>query len=176
MFAPFFANTFRPATTVSFTGKRHLPHWVNCQPGTYEEGCKHCEQEVAQYLTFGIVGHLGGLRKNTRLIKQQTNDIRLKINWCTVILHNISYSTAVPWDTSDPTVEFWEIWTTGHLSLMMLWVLRHIFFSWNGDEDEPHDKRFMLAPAPSPLSGRQPHHGGTWPESRLLPCCSHKRR
>lgn len=40
----------------------HLPDGVNSQPGTYEENCKHCKQEVAQYLTLGVVGHLGSLK------------------------------------------------------------------------------------------------------------------
>lgn len=45
--------------------KQHLPDRVNSQPGTYEEDCKHCKQEVAQYLTFGVVGHLGSLGGKT---------------------------------------------------------------------------------------------------------------
>lgn len=51
---------------------QHLPDRVDSKPGTYEENCKHCKQEVAQYLTFGVIGHLGSLGRKTKHTMMKT--------------------------------------------------------------------------------------------------------
>lgn len=45
---------------------QHSPDRVDAKPGTYEENCKHRKEEVAQNLTFGIIGHLGSLGRETK--------------------------------------------------------------------------------------------------------------
>lgn len=57
--------------------QQHLPDRVDSQPGTYEENCKHCKQEVAQYLTFGVIGHLGSLCGEKKKKKSVINLIML---------------------------------------------------------------------------------------------------
>lgn len=51
---------------------QHSPDRVDSKPGTYEENCKHCKQEVAQYLTFGVIGHLGSLGRKTKHTMMKT--------------------------------------------------------------------------------------------------------
>lgn len=51
------------------TGKRkgrHIPDRIDSQPGADEENCKHGKQEVAEDLTFGVVGHLGRLGRERK--------------------------------------------------------------------------------------------------------------
>lgn len=59
----------------------HLPHRINPQPGAYEENCKHGEQKVTQYLTFGIVGHLGSLWNNKKKKIKEKFIHSLKLSW-----------------------------------------------------------------------------------------------
>lgn len=48
--------------------QRHIPDRIDSQPGADEENCKHRKQEVAEYLAFGVVGHLGSLGRERKKI------------------------------------------------------------------------------------------------------------